>query len=504
MKKFSLMILALLAVLASCKKAPEVNLKYVDVEREVLTIGTTTATFQCDYQYIATLKSAKIYYGLSENSMSSKEMLVVSSSLYAEITGLVSNTTYNYYYEFYNGYNSMQSAIKTFVTESTPVTLPTVITADVTDITAESAVCGGNVTNDGGGTVTARGICWSLSLNPTINDSITTDGEGIGSFISDITGLSGNTTYHVRAYATNEAGTAYGLDKEFTTPVVVPEGAINGLFTINEHGDKVYFSKGNLQYQASTNTWRFAENQWNYVGSGEYGNVYENSVKCDNALISETYDGWIDLFGWSTSGYNHGAVCYQPWSTSQHFYDYNAYGNDTLNLYDQTGNADWGYNTILNGGTYENIWRTLTKDEWCYMLNVRITQSGITYAKASVNGVNGLIIVPDCWDSSIWLLNSTNDENANYSANVISLDTWNNVIEPNGAVFLPAAGYRNGHSVSLCNRNGFCWSSSYCNSFSTYSGVDFSDSYFRPGAMGERAYGLCVRLVQDARNNVKH
>lgn len=94
-----------------------------------------------------------------------------------------------------------------------------------------------------------------------------------------------------------------------------PEGAINGLFTINENGDQVYFSKGNLQYQASTSTWRFAENQWDYVGTqnppwGDAGGTVSGS---DNANISETYSGWIDLFVWGTSGYNHGAVCYQPW-----------------------------------------------------------------------------------------------------------------------------------------------------------------------------------------------
>ena len=86
--------------------------------------------------------------------------------------------------------------------------------------------------------------------------------------------------------------------------------SITGGFTINEDGDKVIFSQGNLQYQASTGTWRFAENQYDYVGNATLGNVYENGVKCNNALISDSYTGWIDLFGWGTSGYNHGAVCY--------------------------------------------------------------------------------------------------------------------------------------------------------------------------------------------------
>ena len=77
-----------------------------------------------------------------------------------------------------------------------------------------------------------------------------------------------------------------------------PAGSINGLFSVS--ADKqVYFSQGNLQYQASTNTWRFAERQIDYVGLNSNGNVYEGGVQCDNALMSSTYSGWIDLFGWA-------------------------------------------------------------------------------------------------------------------------------------------------------------------------------------------------------------
>ena len=487
MKKLSLIILALLAVLASCKKAPEVNLKYVDVEREVLTVGTTTATFQCDYQYIATLKSAKVYYGVTESGMSSKEMQVVSSSLYAEITGLASNTTYNYYYEFDNGYNSMQSAVKTFMTES--ITLPTVITADVTEITAESAVSGGNVTNDGDGTVTARGVCWSLNLNPTINDNFTTDGEGIGSFISNMTGLSDNTTYHIRAYAINEAGTAYGLDKEFTTSVAVPEGAINGLFTINENGDKVYFSQGNLQYigSASTPYWKFAEHQWDYLG-------WTTGQNTDSLYVDR------DLFGWGTSGYNHGAICYQPWSTSGIYSDYYAYGNSSYNLFDQTGQADWGYNPVSNGGNQPNQWRTLKSDEWWYVFNTRNTISGIRYAKAEVNGVNGVILLPDNWSSSYYSLNSTNNGEASFSSNTISASQWN-TLEQHDAVFLPAAGSRPGPGMGFfVGIIGKYWSA---NSIYKDCAVNvgfgpggiYGDPFLKPNSVNDRMNGYSVRLV---------
>ena len=95
--------------------------------------------------------------------------------------------------------------------------LPTVTTAAVTEITTTSAVCGGEVTSDGGAEVTERGVCWSTSGDPNIFDSHTVDGSGLGSFVSALTGLVPGTLYHVRAYATNSVGTGYGEDLTFIT-----------------------------------------------------------------------------------------------------------------------------------------------------------------------------------------------------------------------------------------------------------------------------------------------
>jgi len=95
--------------------------------------------------------------------------------------------------------------------------IPTVTTNSVSSITSNSAVCGGNVTSDGGVPVTARGVCWGITSNPTTDNSKTTDGSGTGSFTSSITGLSANKMYYVRAYATNSMGTAYGSNVDFTT-----------------------------------------------------------------------------------------------------------------------------------------------------------------------------------------------------------------------------------------------------------------------------------------------
>ena len=408
-----------------------------------------------------------------------------TGSFTSSITGLSANTTYYVRAYATNEAGTSYGSQKTFTTSSN-VTTPTVTTNNVTDITSTTATCGGNVTSTGNGTITARGVCWSTSNNPTVAGSHTTNGSGIGSFTSSITGLSANTTYYVRAYATNEAGTAYGSQKTFTTESEqpqVPTGAINGLFSVSAT-QQVWFSKGNLQYKASTNTWRFAENQYDYIGE-------------NNSNISSTYSGWIDLFGWGTSGYNHGAICYQPWSTSSNNSDYYAYGNSNLNLNDQNGQADWGYNAINNGGNSTHQWRTLTKDEWVYVLTIRSTGSGVRYVKAQVNGANGLIILPDNWSSNTYTLNSPNTPDAVYTNNVISAINWI-ILESAGAVFLPAAGERVGTTnVMLLDSTGIYWSTTYYDNDRAYD-LSFNYGVITPNDHGLlRRYGHSVRLVQD-------
>jgi len=117
-----------------------------------------------------------------------------------------------------NSCGSTYGSIWEFTTAAAPVVPPTVTTnTTVTSITALGAVCGGNVTSDGGATVTARGVCWSTSSSPTIADPHTHNGTGTGVFSSTLTGLTPNTHYYVRAYATNSAGPGYGAQREFTT-----------------------------------------------------------------------------------------------------------------------------------------------------------------------------------------------------------------------------------------------------------------------------------------------
>jgi len=104
-----------------------------------------------------------------------------------------------------------------FTTLAVTTTIPTLTTEAVSDITETTATTGGNITDDGGSDITARGVCYSTSPNPTIDDNTTNDGTGAGTFTSNLTGLTPDTTYYVRAYATNSEGTAYGDEVQFTT-----------------------------------------------------------------------------------------------------------------------------------------------------------------------------------------------------------------------------------------------------------------------------------------------
>ena len=224
----------------------------------------------------------------------------------------------------------------------------------------------------------------------------------------------------------------------------------------------VTFSPANLQYHAANNEWRFAPNQFDYVGE-------------DNANISDTYNGWIDLFGWGTGN--------NPTNNSDKNKDYSTF-------------VDWGTNKI--GNYAPNTWRTLTKDEWSYLCLERPNYDKLI-GVGKVNGVIGLILLPDKWTcpSGILFNSGFNDDSGTEyfkEYNNFNMSDWIK-LEASGAVFLPAAGIRYGNNVRTVQYYGYYYSSDAENDIYPYY-LNFSTREAYIDYSG-RFYAYSVRLVRD-------
>ena len=251
-----------------------------------------------------------------------------------------------------------------------------------------------------------------------------------------------------------------------------------GVFSVS--ADKqVTFSKGNLQYTQSTNTWSFASVQWEMIGTD---NVTDGSVSSD-PTNGDSKEGTaladkVDLFGWSTSATNFGV------STSTSSSDYSG------------SFVDWGTNKI--GNDAPNTWRTLTYDEWNYLLNNRNNASSL-HGVAQVNGVNGLIFLPDNWTCPAGVTFKSGFHSSYgvdyYAAyQTFTAEQWAK-LEAAGAVFLPAAGSRRGTTVRGVQSYGYYWSATRLSSnFAYYLSVD-SGAANVDGV--NRGNGQSVRLVKD-------
>ena len=218
-----------------------------------------------------------------------------------------------------------------------------------------------------------------------------------------------------------------------TMTMYAADGALTGKFAVNADGKQVVFSQGNLQYQASTGTLRFATNQYDYVGDDTNGNVFENEVKCSNKLIANDYAGWIDLLCWNS--------CADPAQTA---------ASDPSATF-----VDWGTRLISNGGNVANLWFTLSRAEWDYMCEDR-TDADKLIGQGCVEGVNGLIILPDVWTLPTSL--AFTPKPSNYTTNVYTATEWKQM-QDSGAVFLPAGGWRANTTVGQANQVGGYWQS---------------------------------------------
>ena len=245
-----------------------------------------------------------------------------------------------------------------------------------------------------------------------------------------------------------------------TALAAVPQGALSGIFSVSST-KQVVFSQGNLQYKASTSTWRFAENQLVTIGA-------------DNENIASDYTGWIDLFGWGTGTH--------PTDTSTNVNDYNTF-------------HEWGENPISNGGATANKWRTLTGDEWSYVIE---RNSGTLYGVGSVDGVYGVFLLPDNWVTPTGLSFNAGPDGTTTTNNYTPAD-WEKM-EAAGAVFLPGTGGT--RSRTECNIGGGTeyWSSTSAIFHHPASLTIYKDNNDILSSVSNATsnIGASVRLVRDA------
>ena len=296
-------------------------------------------------------------------------------------------------------------------------------------------------------------------------------------------GLSPDTKYYYCAWVfLNNTQYEFGAIKEFVT---IKENAGNTdnpkskykakAFSVSS-SKQVYFSPGNLQYTQSTNTWSFAENQWEYIGTD---NVTDGSVSSDptygDSKKGTALADKVDLFGWGTGD--------APTKSCTSYSDYSTF-------------VDWGTNKI--GNDAPNTWRTLTSNEWYYVVFDRPNASSLM-GVAQVNGVNGLILLPDSWTcpSGVTFKSGFHyNYGVDYYAvhQTFTADQWSK-LEAAGAVFLPASGGRNGSDVNFVQYKGIYWSATEC--FSDYAGYLGFCSDEAYAGIDSRSCGLSVRLVKD-------
>ena len=251
------------------------------------------------------------------------------------------------------------------------------------------------------------------------------------------------------------------------TDITPPTNALAEVFSLGA-STQVYFSKGNLQYRGSPAAWQFAPAQYIVLGA-------------DNSNIGQSYTGWIDLFGWGTTGQTN---CSDPWESSIEERQY-AINSNRMNNMDAS--HDWGANTI--SGT--TGWRTPVRSEWEYLINDR-PDAADKKAAAVVNGIRGLLLLPDYWILPANCTFTTSDTNRYNSAQ------WTQM-QRHGALFLPAGGQRDGTAIALYNQQGWYWTSQVSTEYTcnVLRVLNMGNPGVVKNVTANRTFGCSVRLVKN-------
>ena len=401
-----------------------------------------------------------------------------TGSFTSSITGLTASTTYYVRAYATNSAGTSYGSQVSFTTSAGTGTAPTVTTTAITGVTTNAASGGGNVTSQGSASVTARGVCWSTSQNPTTLDSKTSDVSGTGSFTSSITGLSPSTTYYVKAYATNSAGTSYGNQVSFTTSSgIISQGMVQvtgGTFTAGSTSVTISsfkMDKYEVTYELwiDVQTWALANGYTDLVAG-------QNGYNPNGTNNPVTVVNWYDIVKWCNARSEKDGLT-PVYYTSSSFIAANVYKTGETNI----------DNTMVSWTA--NGYRLPTETEW------EFAAKGGTLAQSTPYVYSGSNTIDDvAWYSSN--SGTTTHTVGTKSANELGIyDMSGNVWEwcwdwsgstyPSGGTTDPK-GPSTTQTFRLLRGGSFDFDEGLCR-------VDYRDYSYPDG----RSYGVGFRCVQD-------
>lgn len=299
------------------------------------------------------------------------------------------------------------------VVKATKPVLPTVVTNDVTDVTPNSAQCGGNVTANGGVAITSRGVCYSKTSNPTISDLLVNGGTGTGPFTCSLTGLDENTTYYVRAYATNSVGTAYGIQKSLKTNggPTVTTGSVSSITSHSAICSGNVTADGGSSVTSRGICWSTAPNPTINSSSVTNGSGL-GSFSCEMTNLQNNTTYYVRAWARNTNGISYGAERTFKTELLPTF----EYGGYTYYVAPDPGSNSLTWNSAnsyCNNLTVLGLsgWRLPTIDELLQMYSDRYTiggfPSGAYYYWSSTSSPEGHYMVNfgygsiyDVWDGN--------------------------------------------------------------------------------------------------------
>ena len=437
-----------------------------ELRTEDIAEGNKSATFTFDLE--TPNKTGAVMYIYPAAMATETDPFLNYNALYTEQNGTLTKLASNFDYCLNVGYWS----------DGNLPSLTLVNDLAILKLTFKNDADGSNITNSITGLTVSDGkhtynVTRETGDGPIYVAIIETEDDDI-----EVTATDGTNTY-----AKALSGKSYARSNIYPITWKMAE-VIKGKFSVSST-KQVYFSKGNLQATTSNNgtnwTWAFAANQWDKIGSAA-----ANTSITNNKTVST--NGTVDLFGWSTS-------------------------QTYLGIHNSTNNNDYRGSDFVEWGSAKEVtdcigtgWRTLTSDEWRYLLVTRTTTSGKHYCKAQVDGHPGVILLPDDWNTSNYDLKKCDVVNLAFNASdidKISLVNWNSIFVPHGAVFLPTTGQREGTTVTNENGRLYYWSATTGANTSGESAnanqVSILGNALYPDTGAGRHFGNAVRLVRDVK-----